>query len=56
MDDIRNEIAACCIRGEWTQASRLMLEHIENAKLFIVRYVLETNRNARNVFLEEDED
>ena len=54
--DEHYEIAACCIRGEWTQASRLMLEHIENAKLFIVRYVLETNRNARNVFLEEDED
>ena len=50
------EIAANCIRGEWEHASRLMLEHIENAKLFIVRYVLDTNRNAHNVFLGEDDD
>lgn len=50
------EIAASCIRGEWEHASRLMLEHIENAKLFIVRYVLDTNRNAHNVFLGEDDD
>ena len=54
--DEHYEIAACCIRGEWSQASRLMLEHIENAKLFIVRYVLDTNRNSRNVFLEDEED
>ena len=50
------EIAANCIRGEWEQASRLMLRHIENSKLAIVHYVLDTNRNARNVFLEEEED
>jgi DNA-binding FadR family transcriptional regulator len=50
------EIAACCIRGEWAQASRLMLEHIENSKLAIVHYVLDTNRNARNVFLEDEGD
>ena len=54
--DEHYEIAACCIRGEWSQASRLMLEHIENAKLFIVRYVLDTNRNSRNVFLEDEDD
>ena len=50
------EIAASCIRGEWGTASRLMLEHIENSKLAIVQYVLDTNRNARNVFLEENDD
>ena len=50
------EIAASCIRGEWEEASRLMLQHIENSKLAIVHYVLDTNRNARNVFMEEDED
>ena len=50
------EIAASCIRGEWETASRLMLEHIENSKLAIVQYVLDTNRNARNVFLEESDD
>ena len=49
------EIAASCIRGEWDQASQLMLRHIENAKLAIVHYVLDTNRNARNVFLEEED-
>ena len=50
-----SEIAASCIRGEWEQASRLMLRHIENSKLAIVHYVLDTNRNARNVFLGEEE-
>jgi DNA-binding FadR family transcriptional regulator len=50
------EIAANCIRGEWELASRLMLEHIENSKLAIIHYVLDTNRNAHNVFLEEDDD
>ena len=49
------EIAANCIRGEWAEASRVMLRHIENSKLAIVHYVLDTNRNARNVFLEEEE-
>lgn len=50
------EIAASCIRGEWGTASRLMLAHIENSKLAIIQYVLDTNRNARNVFLEENDD
>ena len=50
------EIAASCIRGEWEQASQLMLRHIENAKLAIVNYVMDTNRNASNVFLGEDDD
>ena len=50
------EIAADCIRGEWERASRAMLRHIENSKLAIVQYVLDTNRNSRNVFLEEEED
>ena len=50
------EIAANCIRGEWAAASRLMLQHIENSKLAIVHYVLDTNRNARNVFVEEEEE
>ena len=50
------EIAANCIRGEWEAASRLMLQHIENSKLAIVHYVLDTNRNARNVFVEEEEE
>jgi len=49
------EIAADCIRGEWDLASAAMLRHIENSKLSIVDYVMKTNRNARNVF-EEDED
>ena len=49
------EIAANCIRGEWDLASAAMLRHIENSKLAIVDYVMKTNRNARNVF-EEDED
>ena len=49
------EIAANCIRGEWDKASAAMLRHIENSKLAIVDYVMKTNRNARNVF-EEDED
>lgn len=49
------EIAANCIRGEWDLASAAMLHHIENSKLSIVDYVMKTNRNARNVF-EEDED
>ncbi len=49
------EIAANCIRGEWDLASAAMLRHIENSKLSIVDYVMKTNRNARNVF-EEDED
>ena len=49
------EIAANCIRGEWDLASAAMLRHIENSKLAIIDYVMKTNRNARNVF-EEDED
>ena len=49
------EIAANCIRGEWDLASAAMLHHIENSKLAIVDYVMKSNRNARNVF-EEDED
>ena len=50
------EVAAACIRGEWAEASRLMLRHIENSKLAIIHYVLDTNRNSRNVFLEDEED
>ena len=49
------QIAASCIRGEWKEASRLMLRHIENSKLAIIHQVLDNNRNARNVFLEEEE-
>ena len=33
-----------------------MLKHIENSKLSIVDYVMKTNRNARNVFEEDEED
>jgi len=50
------EIAANCIRGEWDLASAAMLKHIENSKLSIVDYVMKTNRNARNVFEEDEED
>ena len=49
------DIAANCIRGEWDHAAAAMLHHLENSKLSIVNYVMKTNRNARNVF-EEDED
>ena len=49
------DIAANCIRGEWDRAAAAMLHHLENSKLSIVNYVMKTNRNARNVF-EEDED
>ena len=59
-DEIAQEehygITANCIRGEWEVASRLMLQHIENSKLAIVHYILDTNRNARNVFMEEEDE
>ncbi len=50
------EIAACCIRGEWEKASKAMLLHVENSKLALVDYVIRTNRNARNVFEEEEDE
>ena len=50
------EISTRCLCGDWEKAAAAMRIHIENSKLAIINYVLETNRNARNVFLEEEED
>ena len=50
------EIAMRCLCGNWDGAADAMRAHIENAKLAIISYVMDTNRNARNIFSEEEED
>ena len=49
-------IATRCLCGDWDAAAEAMRVHIENSKLAIISYVTETNRNAHNVFLEEEEE
>lgn len=49
------DITANCLRGAWKKAAEAMRVHIENSKLSIIHYVLETNRSAKNVFIEVNE-
>ena len=49
-------IATRCLCGNWDAAAEAMRVHIENSKLAIINYVIDTNRNAHNVFLEEEEE
>ena len=44
------EVALQCLRGNWDQAARAMREHIENSKIAILRYVMDQNRDAKNIF------
>ena len=49
-------IATRCLCGDWDAAAEAMRVHIENSKLAIINYVIDTNRNAHNVFIEEEEE
>ena len=46
-------IARRCILGDWQGAAEAMRRHIENSKLAIIDYVIDTNRDTHNVFLED---
>ena len=43
-------VAEQCLRGNWRQAAEAMREHIQNSKIAILRYVLNQNRDSRNIF------
>ena len=51
-----HEIATRCLCGDWDAAAEAMRVHIENSKLAVINYVIATNRNAHNVFIEEEEE
>jgi DNA-binding GntR family transcriptional regulator len=51
-----HDIAMRCLCGNWDAAAEAMRVHIENSKLAIINYLMDTNRNAHNVFLEEEEE
>ena len=44
------EVAQQCLRGNWKRAALAMREHIENSKIAILDYVMDQNRDARNIF------
>lgn len=44
------EVAEQCLRGNWEQAAEAMRAHIENAKIAILDYVMDQNRDAKNIF------
>lgn len=44
------EVARQCLRGNWEQAAEAMREHIENSKIAILNYVMDQNRDAKNIF------
>ena len=44
------EVALQCLRGNWDQAAQAMREHIENSKISILRYVMDQNLDAKNIF------
>ena len=44
------EIARQCLRGGWRRAAEAMRAHIENSKISILNYVMEQNRDAKNIF------
>ena len=44
------EVALQCLRGNWDQAAQAMREHIENSKIAILRYVMDQNLDAKNIF------
>lgn len=44
------EVAQQCLRGNWKQAAEAMRYHIENSKIAILDYVLNQNRDSRNIF------
>ena len=44
------EVARQCLRGNWRQAGEAMREHIENSKIAILDYVMDRNRDAKNIF------
>ena len=44
------EVAEQCLRGNWKRAAAAMRSHIENSKIAILDYVLNQNRDSRNIF------
>ena len=44
------EVAEQCLRGNWDRAAEAMREHIENSKIAILNYVMDQNRDAKNIF------
>lgn len=49
-DREHREVVWQCLRGNWKKASEAMREHIENSKIAILDYVMEQNRDAKNIF------
>lgn len=44
------EVLRQCLRGNWGQAALAMREHVENSKIAILNYVMDQNRDAKNIF------
>ncbi len=49
-DREHREVVMQCLRGNWKQASEAMRAHIENSKIAILDYVMQQNRDAKNIF------
>ena len=45
------EVALQCLRGNWAQAAEAMHVHIEDSKIAILNYVMDRNRDAKNIFV-----
>lgn len=43
-------VAEQCLRGSWKSAGEAMRFHIENAKIAIMDYVMNQNRDSKNIF------
>lgn len=44
------EVARQCLRSNWHQAAEAMRAHIQNSKIAILDYVMNQNRDSRNIF------
>ena len=44
------EVVEQCLRGNWVRAAEAMRVHIENSKIAILNYVMDQNRDAKNIF------
>ncbi|MBE5809090.1 MAG: GntR family transcriptional regulator [Clostridiales bacterium] len=47
-----SQVLEQCLRGNWTAAAECMRAHIENSKIAILNYVMDQNRDAKNIFTE----
>lgn len=49
-DNEHREVAEQCLRGNWDKAAEAMRYHIENSKIAILDYIMEQNRDTKNIF------